>query len=102
MEFQLKLEENLILKYHRTEVRPSGRSSKTAPPTRINAPHYPSYSFKAKSMLTVCCVTKWVSVMKQGTGVKIAMWLCVLYLIFSVIIPWSVTKRVKVESDRIK
>lgn len=43
MEFQLRLIENLILKYHKTVVTPSGRPSKSAPPTRINAPHYPSF-----------------------------------------------------------
>lgn len=43
MEFQLKLIENMILKYHKTEIRPSGRPSKIAPPTRINAPHYPTF-----------------------------------------------------------
>jgi hypothetical protein len=59
MEFQLKFIENLILKHHRTEMRPSGRSSKTAPPTRINTPHYPSYivaTASTKSMSEVCCV----------------------------------------------
>jgi hypothetical protein len=40
MEFQLELVENLILKFHGTELRPSGGSSKTTPPTRIKAPHY--------------------------------------------------------------
>jgi hypothetical protein len=42
MEFQVKLVENLILKYHITEERPLGRPPETAPPTRMNAPHYPS------------------------------------------------------------
>ena len=43
MDFQLKLIENMIQKYHKTEIRSSGRPSKLAPPTRINAPHYPAF-----------------------------------------------------------
>jgi hypothetical protein len=35
--------ENLILKYCTTEKRLLGRPPTTAPPTRINAPLYPSY-----------------------------------------------------------
>jgi hypothetical protein len=31
LEFQYRIKENLILEYHRTEIRPSGRTSKTAP-----------------------------------------------------------------------
>ena len=41
MEFQMRLIENIISKYRVSEVRPSGRPPRTAPPTRINAPHYP-------------------------------------------------------------
>jgi hypothetical protein len=37
LEFQYRLTENLILECHRTEVWPSGRTSKTAPPTTIYA-----------------------------------------------------------------
>jgi hypothetical protein len=43
MEFQVKLIENLISKYHITEERPLDRPPKTAPPARMNVPHYPSY-----------------------------------------------------------
>jgi hypothetical protein len=43
MEFQVKLTENLISEYHITEERPLGGPPETAPPTRMSAPHYPSY-----------------------------------------------------------
>ena len=43
MEFQLRLIKNVISKYHKTKIRPSRRPSKSAPPTRINAPRYPSF-----------------------------------------------------------
>jgi hypothetical protein len=57
MEFQVKLTENLISKYHITEDRPLGRPPETAPLTRLNAPHYPQYcchSVKAKSASALC------------------------------------------------
>ena len=41
MDFQLRLIENIISKYRNSEVKPSGRPQRLAPPTRINAPHYP-------------------------------------------------------------
>jgi hypothetical protein len=42
MEFQVKLTENLISKYHVTEESPLGIAPKTVPPTRMNASQYPS------------------------------------------------------------
>jgi hypothetical protein len=51
LEFQYILIENFILEYHRTEVRPSGRTSKTAPPTTIyTARLHCCYSFQAEPM----------------------------------------------------
>jgi hypothetical protein len=56
MEFQVKLIENLISKYHTTEARPLGRP----PSTRMNVPNYPTYIVativKAKSVSVLCCV----------------------------------------------
>ena len=43
MEFQVRLIENMISKYRTSEVTPSGRPPRSAPPTRINAPHYPKF-----------------------------------------------------------
>jgi hypothetical protein len=49
LEFQYRLIKNLISEYHRTEVRPSGRTSKTAPPTTIYAATiHCCYSFQAE------------------------------------------------------
>jgi hypothetical protein len=53
IEFQEKLIQYLISRYHMTVKRLSGRPPNTAPSSRMNAPHYPSYiavSVKAKSM----------------------------------------------------
>jgi hypothetical protein len=63
MRFQVNLMENLVSKYHIAEDRPFGSPPETAPPTRMNAAHYPSYiaaSLKAKSMSVLCYVLhKW-------------------------------------------
>jgi hypothetical protein len=58
MEFQVKPTENLISKYHITEERPLGKPSETAPLTRMNAPHYPSYiaATRSKQNPCLCCV----------------------------------------------
>jgi hypothetical protein len=45
LEFQYRLAENLILEYHRTEVRPTGRTSKTVP---YAARIYCCYSFQGE------------------------------------------------------
>jgi hypothetical protein len=72
---------------------PEIRTLKTAPPTRINAPHCPSYVVDSASKQNPCqrpVVTVWVNVLRRGATV------------FNVVIQWSITKRVEVESDRIE
>jgi hypothetical protein len=54
MEFQLKLIENLISEHHISDERPSGRPPKTAPPTRMNEPHYLSYTAATVSKQNLC------------------------------------------------
>jgi hypothetical protein len=74
MEFQVKLTENLISKYHVTEGRTLGRLPEIVPLTRMNAPHYPSYIAATVSnkihVSTVLCTTTRVKVIKQGTTAK--------------------------------
>ena len=54
MEFQMRLIENMILKYHSNEFRPAVRPPKSAPPTRINAPHYPSFILPTEKKHNPC------------------------------------------------
>jgi hypothetical protein len=70
--FRCKLIENLISKCHIKEDRPLGRPPKTAPPTSMNAPHYPSYIAAAvsKENPRQCCVKCYKKDQRRETRYK--------------------------------
>jgi hypothetical protein len=79
----VKFIETLISKHHITEDRTLGRPPKTAPPTRMNIPHYPSYTaatVQSKILVSIVLyATKTANVVKQDTTAKTVRWPCVLH-----------------------